>query len=358
MSGYGILGGGQPYIPGLSDFRVAEGDAQRRNALAQQHQIGILKMQQLAEQQQAAQERKGLLNTAAAGLPEAERPMFQLDPSGYMTRKDNQQFRSQEAEATRNARRQELEMRLQDSRLNAQDRANLQRELQQMQLQGRQDMMRLGAALRPPPQPQQPVAVVGPDGKPVYVSPDKAVGQRPFDRKSGQGIPQSMMKLQNEILEDVGVAGAIDADLGAISVQLQEGKLDLGPVSNVMSGARNFVGASNETSRNFQSFKSTLEKLRNDSLRLNKGVQTEGDSQRAWNELIANINDPKVVEQRLSEIRKINQRGADLKRLQLDTMRSNFGAEPMDVAPFANQQPAVGTPQRRSTDNDPLGLRR
>lgn len=356
MAGYGILGG-QPYIPGLSDFRVAQGDAQRTQAHQLQQRLGILGMQKTMQDMEAAQQKQGYINQAMEAIPQAERPMFALDPAGYGHRKDDQAFRERESQARREERREALEMRLNDQRTSREERAALQRELQQMQIQGRQDMMRLGASLRPPRQPQSPVAIVGPDGKPVYVTPDQAVGQRPFDRKSGQGLPQSMMKLQNEILEDVGTAGAIDADLGAISLQLQTGELNLGPVSNLTSQARNFLGASNEQSQNFQSFKSTLEKLRNDSLRLNKGVQTEGDSQRAWNELIANMNDPKVVAKRLDEIRKINQRGANLKRLQLDTMRSNFGADPMDVTPFTQQQPAVGTPQRRSTDSDPLGIR-
>jgi len=47
---------------------------------------------------------------------------------------------------------------------------------------------------------------------------------------------------------------------------------------------------------------------------LNKGVQTEGDSQRVWNELIANINDPKVVQQRIAEIQRLNQMASDFKR--------------------------------------------
>ncbi|MNY53581.1 hypothetical protein D3C86_1893470 [compost metagenome] len=87
---------------------------------------------------------------------------------------------------------------------------------------------------------------------------------------------------------------------------------------------------------------STLEKLRNDSLRLNKGVQTEGDAQRAWNELLANINDPKLVEQRLGEILAINQRAGELRGLSNDSMRANFGHDPMDYSQYLNLPAAVG----------------
>ena len=64
------------------------------------------------------------------------------------TREDAQQFRAQEAQLAREARAQELQMRLQDSRLNAADRAALQRELAVMQDQTRREIAALTAAGR------------------------------------------------------------------------------------------------------------------------------------------------------------------------------------------------------------------
>lgn len=155
-------------------------------------------------------------------------------------------------------------------------------------------------------------------------------------------LPTSALKMQQEELDAIGTVGAINADLAAIDKQIEGGKLNLGVVGNLAAKAKNFVGASDESSRNLASFQATLEKLRNDSLRLNKGVQTEGDAQRAWNELVANINDPKVVRQRMAEIQKINDRAAGLRRMNVDVIRSNFGVEPMDTAPRMNQPAAVG----------------
>lgn len=254
-------------------------------------------------------------------------------------RAEDRAFRTDQAAAQRQARMDELTMRLQDARLTAQDRANLQRELAAMQDQTRRDLAAFTAANRAP---AAPVAVVGPDGKPVYVDPRQAVGQRPYDKKSGSGLPPTALKMQNELLEEIGTAASINADLGAIGGQIGTGGIELGPIKNVTQRIQNTLGLSDEKSRNFASLQATLEKLRNDSLRLNKGVQTEGDAQRAWNELIANINDPEVVAKRIDEIRKINKRGADLKRLQLDVVRSNFGQEPLDVSGFANPGAAMG----------------
>lgn len=162
------------------------------------------------------------------------------------------------------------------------------------------------------------------------------------EQKNVPKLPTSALKMQQEDLEAIGTSSAINSDLKALSDQIDTGKLNLGPVNNVLAKAKNMAGLSDEQSRNYASFNSTLEKLRNDSLRLNKGVQTEGDAQRAWNELIANANDPKVVKQRLGEIQKINERAVNLRKMNVDAIRTNFGVEPMDTTGYSNVQPAVG----------------
>lgn len=288
------------------------------------------------------------------------------------------QQRTDENAAGREARMQErlmvLDAQAQQATLSREERAaraaeaaTLRREMQASQQafadqQARQaaaDRRALALGLAGMRQEQRPpVSVIGPDGKPVLVSPDQAVGRQPAG-KGGGSLPTAALKMQNEALEEIGLAGAINSDLGAIGQQLKDGKLDLGLVNNAVSQARNFIGASSEQSRNFSSFQATLEKLRNDSLRLNKGVQTEGDAQRAWNELFKSINDPQVVSQRLAEIQKINQRGADMKKMQLDITRANFGLDPLDTSGAFSQPAAVGTGGPAATPKaDPLGIRK
>lgn len=282
------------------------------------------------------------------------------------TNAENRAARAQEAQLARDQRRQDLELRLQDARLSSQDRANLQRELAQMRIDGQRELRTLAAGMRQPVAPV-PTTVVK-DGKAVVIDARTGgvLGDAPKS-KTGAALPPTAVKMQNEMLEDIGLAGSITSDLSALDKQITDGKLKLGPVSNIANTVKNFAGKSDEGSRNYASFKSTLEKLRNDSLRLNKGVQTEGDAQRAWNELIANANDPAVVQQRLKEIQRINQRGADLKRLQLDQLRANYGIDPMDTGAAFNQPPAVGQrgasgtwegPERRETPRAPAAGRR
>jgi hypothetical protein len=172
-----------------------------------------------------------------------------------------------------------------------------------------------------------------------------AISREGLDRKAAsKPIPPSALKVQQEDLEALQTFRGLDADLRSIEKQIGSGALNLGPVDNLLSAGRNRIGLSNEQSRNYESFKAKLENMRNAVLLLNKGVQTEGDAQRAMNELMSNLNDPGVVQQRLAEIRKINQRAADIRKNNVNILRQNFGAEPLDFAPLENQPSAIGAP--------------
>ena len=156
-------------------------------------------------------------------------------------------------------------------------------------------------------------------------------------------MPASALKMQQEELDAIGTASSINADMSGVESLIKSGKLDLGLVSNATGAARNYLGVSNESSKNLASFKATLEKMRNDSLRLNKGVQTDGDAQRAWNELLTNINDPGVVKQRLGEIKKINDRALNIRKMNVDNIRRNYNAPELDTSGYESQKSAIGT---------------
>lgn len=175
---------------------------------------------------------------------------------------------------------------------------------------------------------------------------DKVDARAVASMPTNKPMPAAALKMQQAELDALSTASGIDGQLGRIQGQLDTGKLSFGPVSNLLNQARNASGMSTEESRNQASFRSTLEKLRNDSLRLNAGVQTDGDAQRAWNELFTNLNDTDLVKQRLGEIRGINTRAAQIRKLNVDGIRANYGRDPLDTAqyeatgPAPQQQPA------------------
>lgn len=189
----------------------------------------------------------------------------------------------------------------------------------------------------------------------VFAPPSPAQGQSvPGIALKGRDLPESAVKEQQAILDKIGTSGGINADLAALEKQIDSGELKLGPMKNLSSQVKNYVGASDDASRNYASFRATLEKMRNDSLRLNNGVQTEGDAKRAWDELLTGINDKNLVKQRLQEIQRINERGANLQKLQVDVMRKNFGAPPLDTGKAFIQPPAVGISAKPKTIEDLL----
>lgn len=154
-------------------------------------------------------------------------------------------------------------------------------------------------------------------------------------------LPAAALKMQQEGLDAIGTASSINADLDAVSKQITDGKLKFSPGGNLINRGMNAAGMSSEESRNFASFQANMEKLRNDSLRLNKGVQTDGDAQRAWNELFSNINDTDVVKQRLAEIKRLNERAVQLRKLDIDNIRANYGHEPMGTEGYSNVPAAL-----------------
>lgn len=193
------------------------------------------------------------------------------------------------------------------------------------------------------------------DGQTILLGNKGSAKQAPIDPATGKPyalqaknapqakpMPAAALKLQNEELDAIGTASTINSQLENAIGQIDKGELKLGPLANVKNAGLNIAGMSNPESRNYASFKATLEKLRNDSLRLNKGVQTEGDAIRAWNEVLSNINDPKLVRQRLSEVSALNKRAVELRKLNVDNIRANYGHEPLDVSQYTAPKGASG----------------
>jgi len=139
-------------------------------------------------------------------------------------------------------------------------------------------------------------------------------------------MPASILRMQRESREALSVSQGLASSIDNIRQQLKDGKIKLGPIQNLAYAGLNAAGQSTEASRNYQGMRSTFEKMRNDSLRLNKGVQTEGDAERAWNELLGNLNDAANVDQQLSRIQEINDRAIQLHTENMDEIQAEYGA--------------------------------
>lgn len=146
----------------------------------------------------------------------------------------------------------------------------------------------------------------------------------------GRPMSPGVQSKEDEDISDIQSVQSINTQIDNVLGQLEAGELDLGPVANLISGAQNLSGLSTPGSRNYAAFVSTLEKMRNDSLRLNKGVQTEGDAIRAWNEVTKYITDPKVVIEQLSRIRDLNALAARQRLQRINIRRERNGYQQFD----------------------------
>jgi len=162
-----------------------------------------------------------------------------------------------------------------------------------------------------------------------------------LNEKPMEPLPVPALKLVQEYRDEMATSSSISSDLKSIVGQLKSGQLDLGPINNAINEIKLSTNSKDAEASNYGTFKATLEKIRNDSLRLNKGVQTEGDSVRAFNEIAKNLNNKDFILKRLGEIQKINERGAKLKAKLLGEVYQNYGKPIPDMKDFLTQPSVI-----------------
>lgn len=235
--------------------------------------------------------------------------------------------------------------REENNRFRAEDREDRQR--------FQQDQMRLSrelaAANRAPAAPEPLIPVMRADGSGGELVPrGQAAGRTPYNAATDPSrprptpqFPAHVQRAEGDDLEILGTANNINQMLGRYEGMMARGEIPTTLVGRGEAFIRNNLGASTPQTQNLASFRADLERLRNESLRLNNGVQTEGDAQRAWNELIANMNDPAIVQRRLREIQGYNQQAMELRQNLINARRENYGLPPLDTARFRGQPAAA-----------------
>ena len=155
-------------------------------------------------------------------------------------------------------------------------------------------------------------------------------------------LPPKGIEAQQELLNKRASVNSITEDLTAVLKDLHTGRLVLGPRRNLENELKNKLGNSTPESIRYSSFLNTMEKMRNDVVRLNTGTQTEGDSQRAMNELMGSLGDTKNVKNRIGELIGLSKRAGEQHETAVNTMRKEYGAEPMDFKSMAKTKPIMG----------------
>ncbi len=128
--------------------------------------------------------------------------------------------------------------------------------------------------------------------------------------------------------------------------RLDNGTLQIGPLQSLIGNVRTGLGVAGDSDVALNEWNSDLTKIVNESLRLNKGVQTEGDAQRAATELM-NARDARTVRAALGRLETFNNQAIQLQRQKQNLINANYGrastlGDPPAAPPRAPGLPSTG----------------
>ena len=138
------------------------------------------------------------------------------------------------------------------------------------------------------------------------------------------------------VIEDFGY----DPASGEFKGPLADGFGASGAITGLVGGYTGFSEGASETARARERFERWKTSYVNDSLQLNKGVQTEGDAQRAAAEL-QGASTAAAAYAALQDLVRINQNARAIKERAISGRRQRYGLDPTDV-PAAVNPPDLG----------------
>lgn len=144
-------------------------------------------------------------------------------------------------------------------------------------------------------------------------------------------IPESALKNVGENMDKYDYLAQSSQNAADIIDDLKSGKLDLGMFKNWMNSGKNMAGMSDDQSRAFARYNQYLQGLVNDNLRLNKGVQTEGDAYRELKAISSNgssYDNQTATEALQRVIKKSKEAVLNRGTGYLDSHTANYGEEP------------------------------
>ncbi len=175
--------------------------------------------------------------------------------------------------------------------------------------------------------------------------------QRLTNLLSGGGLGPAETQLALKEADAISGIAFGAQEVKTVLDDLKSGKLKLGLAENFANSFKTAAGRSDEASRSYSRFQTSLETLRNARLNLNVGVQTEGDAVRAANEFLANYDryDTKTAQQQLERV--FDKLSAAYKSKE-NRLRSLYGQRGINIPTnfFTSFEPA-STPAVNITDD-------
>ena len=182
----------------------------------------------------------------------------------------------------------------------------------------------------------------GPDGK-VTVRKSSlfdVLAQEEAANKKPKVLSNTLQKAEDEDFEAINTSTNILNDTDEFIGLIDNDELDFSFGDSFGDSIALALGTDNEEVLNRQLFDTFLQRLRNATLRLNKGTQTEGDAERALQEIVNNKNNKRAVRAALKELREVNERAIENKKRGINRRRSTQGIDAFD---FSDSMPAIST---------------
>jgi len=184
------------------------------------------------------------------------------------------------------------------------------------------------------------IATTAPDGtttygkSPLYDTIVKEEKAKKAEKKADNKLSGTLQKAEEDDIFALETSKNINKDVDKFDQLITDKKLEFGVIDTLGDFTLGLIGRQGEEEINSSKFKSFISKLRNDSLRLNKGVQTEGDAQRVMDELFDafDSNNEKVIQEKLREIKIINERAIELRKRQIKNRRQSQNVKDFDFS--------------------------
>lgn len=140
-----------------------------------------------------------------------------------------------------------------------------------------------------------------------------------------------------EVEDALGASQVVSDIITKHANRMTQGELEVYPEDAIGARFRTAIGRTNQNDVNMNEFRADMTRIVNESLRLNKGVQTEGDAVRATQELMA-ANDQKTAARALKRLADLNKRAVQLQQQKQALIRKNYGQD-AEGNPLGQQQP-------------------
>jgi hypothetical protein len=144
------------------------------------------------------------------------------------------------------------------------------------------------------------------------------------ERKGQKVLPSGALKLESDDIATGYETVQLTDDINNQINSLITNKVNFSPANNAKLAVQSFAGATTPEVLAYNDFNRFKVKLVNDSLRLNKGVQTEGDAIRAAKELSSAKSTADAVAA-MQKLRDINARNAKVRNQIIVSRRKSGG---------------------------------